>query len=357
MGVRISEAPEPLKILLIDTTHVEIYWNQELALNGGMTSAYHILYKGQELPLHERTDSEEWHVGTVYEPKKKRTTVSLEQPVGSEAVENMEIWIEKVANARGMTVNSDKRYSVTWEPYYTKFSKTDCGIVIKSNDKVSDRAHEMAVAIMDTMLEKQKAAAEKMIEFGAELAIYPLGEDAYDIPEHRVGCLYMHRYVEGYGGVIENPISSISEANVLRILEGEHATKYREELILAHEFAHGIHLIGVEHLEDRTLAEQFRILYQHAKNAGKWPNTYAISNYEEYFATLTTIWFNVMEEGKDGQWDGIRGPVNTREELMRYDREAYEFFKEFYPDKGFPIPWNETKNLYDIDGNVYGKEA
>ena len=80
MGVRISEAPEPLKILLIDTTHVEIYWNQELALNGGMTSAYHILYKGQELPLHERTDSEEWHVGTVYEPKKKRTTVSLEQP-------------------------------------------------------------------------------------------------------------------------------------------------------------------------------------------------------------------------------------------------------------------------------------
>ncbi len=93
------------------------------------------------------------------------------------------------------------------------------------------------------------------------------------------------------------------------------------------------------------------------KNAGKWPNTYAISNYEEYFATLTTIWFNVMEEGKDGQWDGIRGPVNTREELMRYDREAYEFFKEFYPDKGFPIPWNETKNLYDIDGNVYGKEA
>ena len=53
MGVRISEAPEPLKILLIDTTHVEIYWNQELVLNGGMTSAYHILYKGQELPLHE----------------------------------------------------------------------------------------------------------------------------------------------------------------------------------------------------------------------------------------------------------------------------------------------------------------
>lgn len=58
-----------------------------------------------------------------------------------------------------------------------------------------------------------------MAEFGAELAIYPLGEDAYDIPEHRVGCLYMHRHVEGYGGVIENPVSSISEANVLRILE------------------------------------------------------------------------------------------------------------------------------------------
>lgn len=357
MEQNILRAPELSKVALIDAVHVEFYWNQELALNGGVTSAYHIFYKGQELQLHERTDSEEWNVGTVYEPKKKRTTVSLEQPVSPESVKDMEVWVEKAANVRGMTTDSEKRYSVIWEPYYTKFSKTNCGILIKSNDKVSDRAHEMAGIIMDIMLEKQDAAAKKMAEFGAELAIYPLGEDAYDIPEHRVGCLYMHRHVEGYGGVIENPVSSISEANVLRILEGEYATKYREELILAHEFAHGIHLIGVEHLKDRTLAEHFRELYQHAKKAGKWQNTYAISNYEEYFATLTTIWFNVMEEGKDGQWDGIRGPVNTREELAVYDKEAYEFFREFYPDKYFPVPWNTTKNLYDINGRSYGKDV
>lgn len=57
-------------------------------------------YKGQELQLHERTDSEEWNVGTVYEPKKKRTTVSLEQPVSPESVKDMEVWVEKAANVR-----------------------------------------------------------------------------------------------------------------------------------------------------------------------------------------------------------------------------------------------------------------
>ena len=45
-----------------------------------------VSYTHLDVYKRQRTDSEEWHVGTVYEPKKKRTTVSLEQPVGSEAV-------------------------------------------------------------------------------------------------------------------------------------------------------------------------------------------------------------------------------------------------------------------------------
>lgn len=351
MGMLQMEKPTLEKVALVTEKHVEFYWNQEIAYNGGVTGCYHIYYKGEELPLCERVDSDEWDVGTVYEPKKRRTTVSLKVPVTENMVSDLTARVEKTANALGVEPDGEIWYPVRWEPYYTKISYPKCGIPVKSCALVKEETHAAAGKILDLMLQKLPEAAAKMKEYHAELAIYPIGQDAYDIPEHRAGFLYMHRPVEGYGGVVENPVNSISEVNVLRILEGEHTTRYREELILAHEFAHGIHLIGIENLEDRTLADRFRKVYEHAKAAGKWPNTYAISNYEEYFATLTTIWFNVMEEGVDGMWDGVRGPVNTREELYRYDREAYNFFHDIYPESFFEKPWDHTKNLYDIDGS------
>ncbi len=44
-----------------------------------------------------------------------------------------------------------------------------------------------------------------------------------------------------------------------------------------------------------------------------------------------------MQEGVDGRWDGIRGPVNTREELKVYDPEGYELMKHIYPEKTLAV--------------------
>ena len=60
-----------------------------------------------------------------------------------------------------------------------------------------------------------------------------------------------------------------------------------------------------------------------------------------------------MQEGVDGRWDGIRGPVNTREELKVYDPEGYELMKHIYPEKTLPEPWRYNVNIYDIDGKPY----
>ena len=157
----------------------------------------------------------------------------------------------------------------------------------------------------------------------------------------------------GYGGEMTNPASSISEANVIRLRTGRYATSYPNEMILVHEFGHAIHLVGMNGLKDQTLADMIRKVYQHASDNGLWPDTYAISNYEEYFATLSTVWFNVMQEGVDGRLDGIRGPVNTREELKVYDPEGYELMKHIYPEKTLPEPWHYNVNIYDIDGKPY----
>ncbi len=48
----------------------------------------------------------------------------------------------------------------------------------------------------------------------------------------------------GYVGVIEDPITSISPANIERIAEGVRQTRYPNESILAHEFGHAIHLLA-----------------------------------------------------------------------------------------------------------------
>lgn len=137
------------------------------------------------------------------------------------------------------------------------------------------------------------------------------------------------------------------------MLEGPHQTRYKQELILAHEFAHAIHLIGIKNLADQTLYCRSIEVYEAAKAAGKWPGSYAISNFEEYFATLTTIWFNVMEEEKGGAWDGVRGPVNTREELKRYDTGGIRIFLTALYDEATSYPWNTVRNEYDIDGTKY----
>ena len=143
----------------------------------------------------------------------------------------------------------------------------------------------------DMMLEKIPEVAEELVRRGAEVSVFGLLENAYDVPEHRMGYLLATRHVAGYGGEMTNPASSISEANVIRLRTGRYATSYPNEMILVHEFGHAIHLVGMNGLKDQTLADMIRKAYQHASDNGLWPDTYAISNYEEYFATLSTVWF------------------------------------------------------------------
>ena len=79
-------------------------------------------------------------------------------------------------------------YPISYEPYYTKFTTCECGVVIKSCDSVSEEAHQMAKTIVDFMLLKLPEASAILKGAGAQLAIYPKHRDAYDIPEHRAGC-------------------------------------------------------------------------------------------------------------------------------------------------------------------------
>jgi hypothetical protein len=230
--------------------------------------------------------------------------------------------------------------------YYTQSVTTEAGIVVKANPRVDPATLDLAAAQVDVQLGKgDNGIADRMADFGCSLAVYAARENAYLVPEHRGGYDPEMYDVEGYGGSEWNGcVSSISERNVLRTRGNEDAflnTGYPNENILVHEFGHAVRLVGIETLADPSLSDELYAAYENSWATGRWPNTYAIGNIDEYFATLSAIWFDVMAEKPD--WtDGVRSPINTRAELQEYDPQAYELFAKVYPaDLTLPAPWDE----------------
>lgn len=257
----------------------------------------------------------------------------------------LEISGDAIVDHDGVAAKDAEYVGVPRLDYYTQHLESDSGISVKAGPRVDADVLEAAAAQVDVQLGKTDTGiAAQMAEFGCSLAVYGVYENAYLVPEHR-GAYDPAMYdVEGYGGSTHNNcVSSISARNVLRTVDSPNPfdnTSYTNENILAHEFGHAVRLVGIETLEDTSLSEEFWTVYENAYNTGLWPNTYAISNIDEYFATLTAIWFNNMAEKSDWS-DGVRSPINTREELKAYDPVAYEYLAKIYDQVAMPAPWDE----------------
>ncbi|HMR48766.1 MAG TPA: hypothetical protein PKE40_05630 [Arachnia sp.] len=257
----------------------------------------------------------------------------------------LEIDGDAIADASGRPAQDAVYTGVPKVSYYTQSVIAAGGIVVKANERVAASSLALAAAQVDVQLSRTGTGiAETMVANGCSLAVYGARENAYLVPEHRGGYNPAMYDVEGYGGSPWNGcVSSISERNVLRTRGASDPflnTGYRDENILVHEFGHAVLLVGIERQADKTLFNAFLAAYNNARDTGLWPNTYAISNRDEYFATLSTIWFNNMAEAPN--WaDGVRSPINTRAELRAYDRQAYDFFASIYPSgAAMPAPWD-----------------
>lgn len=344
-----NKRPYIQRAVLIDDRRIELYWNTQVRF-ADREQDFAVMDGERRLELVHWTCNMEWDYGTVYQKESMRTTISLCEPVKPETARLTVQVLGNVCDLMDRPADYERICPVSYSPYYTTFVTSKVGIVVKAGPTVQKRTVEMVADIVDRMLVKIPQVADELLRRNAQVAVYGLKENAYDIPGHRMGYWLATRHVEGFGGEMVNTLSSISEANVIRLRSGRYATMYPHEMILVHEFGHAIHLVGIDGLEDKTLSERVKRCYRNAKEKGLWPDTYAISNHEEYFATMGTIWFNVMQEGVDGRWDGIRGPVNTREELKVYDPDAYELMSDLYSEEPLPAPWDHNTDNYDIDG-------
>ena len=92
------------------------------------------------------------------------------------------------------------------------------------------------------------------------------------------------------------------------------------------------------------LIERLNKAYDAALAAGKWKDTYAATNFEEYWAEGVQDWFNVNAEVPKP--DGKHNQVNTRKELKAYDRGLYDILSEFFPATNEQISCHKYINKY-----------
>lgn len=185
------------------------------------------------------------------------------------------------------------------------------GVPILSSSRVSPYALLETRWVIENMMINRADVLQAISGTNTRLAIMATDEFTTDIPEHAdlTPADYWDRRARGLGASTQRPAMSAGEENILQ-LNGD---PYSTESILVHEFAHVIHLQGMNNLESGFQAT-LDSLYAQALSEGLWQGTYAATNAAEYFAEGVQSWFGTNREN-----DSQHNFVNTRGELMSYD--------------------------------------
>ena len=221
--------------------------------------------------------------------------------------------------------------------FYRKYIESD-GFYIVSSENVSDEALGIAGEIVGHMLLKRPDVKKHMVDRGCHLLVIGKDEQTCDIPEYKWVCTedpdsiaYINWRARGFGGAPEDELSSgCGEENLLALT----TDKYVGENILIHEFAHLIHMIGINET-DPTFDARLTAAYENAKAKNLWDGTYALSNKEEYFAESVQSFFNCNRYSETP--NGIHNWVNRRHKLKAYDPEMYALLSDYFYEIEIPI--------------------
>lgn len=198
---------------------------------------------------------------------------------------------------------------------YTKYVGAR-GFPVLGSAKVSDFALLEAGYLINRMLDPRPDVRLAMIESGCRFVVMAPDELTTDVPEHAdlKPKEYWDRRARGLGPTRQRPAVSCGEENLLN-LRGD---PYAAENILVHEFAHAIHLMGLDRT-DRGFDRELKAAYDRAMTAGLWKGKYAATNKQEYWAEGVQSYFDTNRPP-----DGDHNHVRTRESLKKYDPGLYD---------------------------------
>jgi hypothetical protein len=197
------------------------------------------------------------------------------------------------------------------------------GIAIKAPADVVDEALFAAHDRLSMMLGKLPGVRAKLRTVGVELHIIGRHQVTTDLPEWRhdkdkplaeYNGLTRDQRTRGMGGLL----TSCGEENLLRLEQD----RYGGRDICVHEFAHAT----LDYGASREVQQKFREQHRRSLDHGLWVDSYAGSNFDEFFAELTMWYF-------DAHGDlGMKGPkpADGRDGLKAYDPEAFALLDDFY---------------------------
>lgn len=216
--------------------------------------------------------------------------------------------------------------SLNLDPFYKKYLDAG-GIPVISSNNVPDEALIEVMETVNWMLQDMPEVRNKIISYNGRVGIMSEDEVTTDIPEHAFlandTLINWDERARGLGGTVAVPITTCAEENVLCY----DIDPYQNEDILIHEFAHAIHLMGLQHVYS-DFNDLLTLAYITALAEGKWENTYAATNIEEYWAEGVQNWFNCNAESSPP--DGVHNHVNTRAELELYDQGLYQLLESYF---------------------------
>jgi hypothetical protein len=221
--------------------------------------------------------------------------------------------------------------SLGLDTFYKKYIDAD-GVPIISSGKVPDVAVLAARQIIIHMLSDIKVAGvvKYLNKYKVRVAVMAQNEVTTNIPEHKdLNKVFPKTNWDtrgrGFGATIARPATSCAEENLLCYPNDP----YKGECILVHEFGHTIHQMALRFI-DLNFDEKLKSIYESAKQKGLWINTYAISNYDEYWAEGLQCYFNTNLQAIPT--NGIHNNINTIEELRNYDPDLFRFISAYFID-------------------------
>ena len=216
------------------------------------------------------------------------------------------------------------------DPYYAKYVDVG-GLPVVSSAKVSDAGLREAAYLIRSMLANRDDVLKSLADNNVRFAVMSPDEQTTDVPEHSdlEPKEYWDKRARGLGPTPQRPAVSCGEENLLN-LPGD---RYPTENILVHEFAHAIHLMGLNPI-DPKFDGRLKGVFDQAIAAGLWKGKYAAGNKEEYWAEGVQSYFDTNRED-----DHDHNHVDTREELKAYDAALFELIDETFKQN----PWRYVR--------------
>lgn len=229
--------------------------------------------------------------------------------------------------------------------FYKKYMNVN-GIHVASSWRVPDSCYYAAYVILDNMTKALKPEVLKVLtDNDTRITIMARYEGTTDVPEHHFlvndTSLNWDLRARGLGAGQEGELTSCAEENILAY----QIDKYHAEDITIHEFAHTLHLTGICKI-DTGFNTELKEAMAEAMAKGRYRNTYAATNHEEYFAEGVQNWFNVNAEIESNDGDGKHNRVNTREEMKEYDPKLYAIIARYFPEVNTQISRHKKEDKY-----------